>query len=163
VPQRRLRATERRRRERARGAARAPRRCACSPLGERATVEWPQRRFFASARPDEAASNAPSRSRRRRRSRGGAPVRSRARLHTDEPWICGRRWLRGNPGKKPTPPSLSFFLSFFFFFHSSSSTSATDKQPSPALVPNVGYFLLGARSDGYNVRRDRFVVPRPKP
>jgi hypothetical protein len=26
-------------------------------LGERATVEWPQRRFFAFARPDEAASN----------------------------------------------------------------------------------------------------------
>jgi hypothetical protein len=27
-------------------------------LGERATVEWPQWRFFAFARPDEAASNA---------------------------------------------------------------------------------------------------------
>jgi hypothetical protein len=26
-------------------------------LGERATVEWPQRRFFPFARPDEAASN----------------------------------------------------------------------------------------------------------
>jgi hypothetical protein len=26
-------------------------------LGERAIVEWPQRRFFAFARPDEAASN----------------------------------------------------------------------------------------------------------
>jgi hypothetical protein len=26
-------------------------------LGERATVEWPQRRFFAFTRPDEAASN----------------------------------------------------------------------------------------------------------
>jgi hypothetical protein len=26
-------------------------------LGERATVEWPQRRFFAFARPDETASN----------------------------------------------------------------------------------------------------------
>jgi hypothetical protein len=26
-------------------------------LGERATVEWPQRHFFAFARPDEAASN----------------------------------------------------------------------------------------------------------
>jgi hypothetical protein len=26
-------------------------------LGERATVEWPQRRSFAFARPDEAASN----------------------------------------------------------------------------------------------------------
>jgi hypothetical protein len=25
-----------------------------------------------------------------------------------------------------------------------------------------GILLLGARSDGYNVRRDRFVVPRPK-
>jgi hypothetical protein len=45
----RLRATERRRRERARGAARAPHRCACSPLGERATVEWPQRRFYRRA------------------------------------------------------------------------------------------------------------------
>jgi hypothetical protein len=28
-----------------------------SPLGEHATVEWPQRHFFAFARPDEAASN----------------------------------------------------------------------------------------------------------
>jgi hypothetical protein len=26
-------------------------------LGERATVEWPQQRFFVFARPDEAASN----------------------------------------------------------------------------------------------------------
>jgi hypothetical protein len=26
-------------------------------LGERATIEWPQRHFFAFARPDEAASN----------------------------------------------------------------------------------------------------------
>jgi hypothetical protein len=50
APQRRLRATdERRRRERGRGAARAPRRCARSPLGERTTVEWPQRRFYRRA------------------------------------------------------------------------------------------------------------------
>jgi hypothetical protein len=34
----------------------APSRCARSPLGECATVEWPQRRFFTFARPDEAAS-----------------------------------------------------------------------------------------------------------
>jgi hypothetical protein len=47
--QRRLRATERRRRDRARGAARAPHRCARSPLGERATVEWPQQRFYRRA------------------------------------------------------------------------------------------------------------------
>jgi hypothetical protein len=26
-----------------------------------------------------------------------------------------------------------------------------------------GILLLGARSSGYNVRRNRFVVPRPKP
>jgi hypothetical protein len=26
-----------------------------------------------------------------------------------------------------------------------------------------GILLLDARSGGYNVRRDRFVVPRPKP
>jgi hypothetical protein len=42
-------ADERERRERARGAARAPRQCARSPLGERATVEWPQRRFYRRA------------------------------------------------------------------------------------------------------------------
>jgi hypothetical protein len=38
-------------------------------LGERATVEWPLRRFYAFARPDEVAS-----------------VGS-----VDDPWICGRR------------------------------------------------------------------------
>jgi hypothetical protein len=27
------------------------------------------------------------------------------------------------------------------------------------MVTIVGYVLLGARSDGYKVRRDRFVVP----
>jgi hypothetical protein len=91
TPQRRLRANERRRRERARGAARAPRRCARSPLGERAAVEWPQRRFFAPARPDEAASSAPSRSCRRRRSRGGAPTRSQARPHAGERWSGSTR------------------------------------------------------------------------
>jgi hypothetical protein len=26
-----------------------------------------------------------------------------------------------------------------------------------------GILLLGARSGGYNVRRNKFVVPRPKP
>jgi hypothetical protein len=56
-----------------------------------------------------------------------------------DPWICGRRWPRGDPGKKPYS-SLSFFsFSFFFFFLSSSSTPATEKLPSLALVPNEGY------------------------
>jgi hypothetical protein len=34
----------------------APHRCACPPLGGRATVEWPQWRLFAFARTDEVAS-----------------------------------------------------------------------------------------------------------
>jgi hypothetical protein len=71
APQRRLQATdERRRRERARGAARAPRRCARSPLGERATVEWPLRRFYAFARPDEVASVGSSSTQIQKRSAG---------------------------------------------------------------------------------------------
>jgi hypothetical protein len=175
--QRRLRVTERRRRERARGAARAPRRCARSPLGERAAVEWHQRRFFASARPNEAASSAPSRSHRRRRSRGGAPARSRARPHTDERWSGSTRASRRSTThvsaadggreeirvRNPIPLSLSFlFLSSFSFF------LLLLLRPRKSCLARLWYqmwgiLLLGARSDGYNVRRNRFVVPRPKP
>jgi hypothetical protein len=64
APQRRLRATERRRRERARGAARAPRRSARSPLDERATVEWPQRRFYRRAAAPSRSGADPQRERR---------------------------------------------------------------------------------------------------
>jgi hypothetical protein len=34
----------------------APHRCACPPLGGRATIEWPQWRLFTSTRTDEVAS-----------------------------------------------------------------------------------------------------------
>jgi hypothetical protein len=96
-------------------------------------------------------------------------VRSRARPHTDERWsgsTCAARrsTTRGSAADGGCEEIqvrnllLPLFLSFVFF-HSSSSTPTTDKQPIPALIPDVGYVLLGARSNGYNVRRDRFVVP----
>jgi hypothetical protein len=93
APQRRLRAPERRRRERAGGAARGPRRRARSPLGERAAVE--------------CLSGAPLRGRSPERRRAALPeasssTRSRSRPPADERWpdlpadpqihgICGRR------------------------------------------------------------------------
>jgi hypothetical protein len=103
--------------------------CARSPLGERAAVEWPQRRFFAPACPDDAVSSAPSRSRRRRRSRGGAPVRSRARPHAGERWSGSTRASRRSTTRgsaddggreeirvRTLAPLFFFPFSFPFFF-----------------------------------------------
>jgi hypothetical protein len=105
APQRRLRATERRRRERARGAARAPRRCARSDQISSPTQI--QRRCA-----DEILGLTT-----RRRAVVGFYPRI---LQIHDPWICGRRWPRGDPGKTLLlSPFFSFFLSSFlsFFFY----------------------------------------------
>jgi hypothetical protein len=74
-------------------------------LGERATVKWPQRRFFAFARPDEAASigsveiSSPMQIQKRCASEILGPTTRRLAVvgfypHSPQihnPWICGRR------------------------------------------------------------------------
>jgi hypothetical protein len=74
-------------------------------LGERATVEWPQQRFFAFARPDEVASvgsiEISSPTQIQKRCAGGILVPTTRRLvvvgfyprspQIHSPWICGRR------------------------------------------------------------------------
>jgi hypothetical protein len=43
------------------------------------------------------------------------------------------------------------------------SPEASTTKDAPGWMVVWGSLLLGARSGGYNVRRNRFVVPRPKP
>jgi hypothetical protein len=101
-----------------------------------------------------------------------SPMRSRARPHADERWSGSTRSTRrsttrgsaadgGREEIRVNPSSSLFFLffSFPFYFFLSSSTPATEKQPSLALIPLKGSFLLGARSGGYNARVKRVVDP----
>jgi hypothetical protein len=74
-------------------------------LGEHVTIEWPQRRFFAFARPDEAASNgsikisSPTQIQERCVSEILGPTTHRRAVvefyprspQIHDPWICGRR------------------------------------------------------------------------
>jgi hypothetical protein len=73
-------------------------------LGERATVEWPQRHFFAFARPDEAASigfieiSSPTQIQKRCAGEILGPTTRRLAVvgfyprspQIHNPWICGR-------------------------------------------------------------------------
>jgi hypothetical protein len=74
-------------------------------LGERATVEWPQRHFFAFARPDEVVSvgsvevSSPTQIHKRCAGEILGPTTHRLAvvgfyprsLHVHNPWICDRR------------------------------------------------------------------------
>jgi hypothetical protein len=108
-------------------------------LGERATVEWPQRRFFAFARPDEAASigsveiSSPTQIQKRCAGEILGPNHTPTRRG---------RVLPAQP-VDPQPVDLRPTVtardpSKFYSPLCSSSSPATDKRPSPALVPNVG-------------------------
>jgi hypothetical protein len=76
----------------------------CSPLGGRATVEWPQWRFFAFARPDEVASvdsvevSSPTQIHKRCADEILGPTTRQLAVvgfyprspQIHNPWICGR-------------------------------------------------------------------------
>jgi hypothetical protein len=92
-------------------------------LGERATVEWPQRRFFTFARPDEAASNgsvkisSPTQIQERCAGEISDPTTRRRAMvgfYPRSPQIHDGDCEEIQVKKNPTPPSP--FLSFFFFY-----------------------------------------------
>jgi hypothetical protein len=100
-------------------------------LGERAAVEWPQRCFFASARPNETASNArpdlvadadPEEVRRRDLGPDHTPTSGGRVLpaHPADPRpVDPRLTVAGDLGKPYDSLSFLFFLlslSFFFFY-----------------------------------------------
>jgi hypothetical protein len=111
---------------------------------------------WVNAPPSSGLSGASSRPFARKRRRAAlaeisSPMRSRARPPADEQCsgstrATRRSTIRGSAADggteeirvNPTPPL--FFFPFLFFFFLSSSTPATEKQPSPALMPLKGGF-----------------------